>query len=145
MGANTARVVVGRLLEVRVVEGYRTPADVDMLFDQIDREIKKLPRGERHVTIADWRRCAVMSPDAAQRIAQKMASVNATTERSAALAHADSPVAVMQFLRVIRDAKLPDRKLFFSALDLSQWLGEALSAPERQRLDSFLKEAPETM
>lgn len=140
MPANTARIQVGRLLEIRADAGYKTLADVDLLFDAIESETAKLPAGEHHVTVVDWRRCPVMSPEAAQHIAVRIAGTNGRTERSAALARQDSPVAVLQFLRVIREARLPDRKLFFDELELVGWLQEVLSATEAARLRAFLHE-----
>jgi hypothetical protein len=43
MPSNSARMQVGRLLEIRADAGYRTRADVDALFDMMEREISKLP------------------------------------------------------------------------------------------------------
>jgi hypothetical protein len=140
MPRNVASVSVGRLLEVRVEAGYRTPADVDEIFQAIRREVGKLAPGTRHVTVVDWRRCALMSPEAADYMAKLIAGANSSTERSAALASNDSPMAVLQFVRVIRDAKSPERKLFTDTRELSLWLSEVLSNPERTRLREFLAE-----
>jgi len=140
MATNTAAIRVGRLLEIRGEAGYRTAADVDQLFDIIDAEVAKLPSSQKHVTIVDWRHCPVMSPQAAQRIGQRIVLTNPRTERSAALAVADAPVAVLQFLRVIREAGLPDRRLFFGVDELVPWLSEALTSIETARLRQFLAE-----
>jgi hypothetical protein len=130
------------LLEIRADAGYRTAAEVDLLFDEIDREVARLPKEVRHVTVVDWRRCPLMAPEAAGRIAARIAGMNAGTERSAALASADAPVAVLQFLRVIREAGLPDRKLFFDASEMQQWLAEVLTPTEAARLSDFLGDPP---
>ncbi len=140
MAQNTASLTVGRLLEVRANAGYRTPADVDAIFGAIEREAAKLPPDTHHVTVVDWRRCALMSPDAAAHMLKKIASVNSHTERSAALACEDAPIAVLQFVRLIRDANLPDRKLFVQADELFTWLSRVLTAPEQARLKAFLSE-----
>jgi hypothetical protein len=137
---NTATVTVGRMLEVRADAGYRTREDVDLLFDAIERELAKFPAGIKHVTVVDWRHCPVMAPDAAERIARRIAALNSHTERSAALASRDAPVAVLQFLRVIKEARLDDRKLFFDEAELVHWLGEILSPAEKIRLRVFLQE-----
>jgi hypothetical protein len=137
---NTAKFNVGRLLEIRADAGYRTAADVDALFDMIDRQLESLPPQMQHVTVVDWRRCPLMSPEAAQRIAARISGTNGRTERSAALASHDAPVAVLQFVRVIREAGLPDRKLFFEQAELVDWLKDALSPSETQRLRVFLDE-----
>lgn len=137
---NTAKLSVGRLLEIRADAGYRSAADVDALFDTIERELVTLPPDTRHIAVVDWRRCPVMSPEAAQRITVRIAAVNPRPERSAALATKDASVAVLQFLRVIREAGLPDRKLFFDQAELLDWLREVLSPSETQRLRAFLSE-----
>lgn len=135
---NTAKVNVGRLLEVRVAAGFRTAADVDAHFENIDRQLAVIGPGQQHVTVADWRACPVMSPEAAQRLAHHIARTNPRTERSAALAVQTAPVTVLQFMRVIREAGLPDRKLFSDEQELIGWLGEVLTRDERQRLREFL-------
>ena len=140
MRTNTAAIRVGRLLEIRAEAGYRTAADVDALCDVIEREVAKLGALPRHITVVDWRGCPVMSPEAVERIAQRIALMNTRTERSAALASAEAPVAVLQFLRVIRDAGLPDRKLFFKSVELVAWLDEVLTPAESKRLAEFLAE-----
>jgi hypothetical protein len=140
MPANTAKIQVGRLLEIRADAGYRTRGDVDALFDMMERELGKLSGNQRHVTVVDWRRCPVMAPEAAEHIATRIAATNATTERSAALAKQDAPVAVLQFVRVIREARLPDRKLFFEERELIGWLKETLTGAELVRLRAFLSE-----
>jgi len=140
MATNTAAIRVGRLLEIRAAVGYRTAADVDQLFDVIDTEVVRLDPATKHVTVVDWRCCPVMSPEAAQRIAKRIVLTNPKTERSAALAVADAPVAVLQFLRVIREAGLPDRRLFFALDELVPWLTEVLTVTEAARLRQFLAE-----
>ncbi|MGH7440827.1 MAG: hypothetical protein ACRENE_34535 [Polyangiaceae bacterium] len=123
-------------------EGYRTPPDVDALFDAVEREVGKSAKSHRLVTVVDWRRCPVMSPAAAARIADRIVLNNGRTERSAALARSNSPVAVLQFLRVIREAGLADRKLYFAAGKLVEWLSAVLTGAECRRLKEFVAEAP---
>jgi hypothetical protein len=114
---------------------------VDVLFDDIEHEIARLPDEQQHVTVVDWRRCPVMAPEAAARIAGRIAGMNARTERSAALANSNAPVAVLQFLRVIREAGLPDRKLFYDGLQMRRWVAEILTAAEAARLADFIDES----
>jgi hypothetical protein len=142
MPTNTAEIRVGRLLEVRIAAGYRTVEDVDQLFDMLDAAVARLPAGQRHATVADWSHCPVMTPMAANRLGERMAATNVHTERSAVLAVTDLPTAVVQFLRVIREAALPDRRLFFSASELLTWLGEILTPAETDRLRQFITELP---
>lgn len=138
---NTAKLTVGRLLEIRADAGYRSAEDVDVMFDMIGQQLGILPPDTQHVTVVDWRRCPLMSPEAAQRMASRIGGTNSRTERSAALASQNAPVAVLQFLRVIREAGMPDRKLFFDQAELVQWLSEVLSPAETQRLHAFLNRA----
>jgi hypothetical protein len=140
MAANTAKVRVGRLLEIRAAAGYRTVQDVDQLFEAIGEQLRKLSGPVRHVTVVDWRCCPLMSPEAAQHIASRIGETNGSTERSAALAASDAPVAVLQFVRVIREAKLDDRKLFFEEQPLLDWLHDCLTSAEFARLKDFLAE-----
>jgi hypothetical protein len=142
MSTNTAEIRVGRLLEVRIAAGYRSVDDVDQLFDALDGAVSALPPGVKHVTVADWTRCAVMTPTATARLRERMALTNVHTERSAVLVVPDMPTAVVQFLRVIREAKLPDRKLFFSASELVTFLAEVLTPAETERVRQFFTERP---
>jgi hypothetical protein len=43
---------------------------------------------------------------------------------------------------LIREAGLPDRKLFFEEAELVAWLKESLSDAELKRLREFLRRAP---
>jgi hypothetical protein len=126
------------LLEVRIAAGYRSVGDVSALFQQVGREVAKLPPGTKHVTVVDWRHCPLMAPEAAEFLISQMVAVNPATERSAAIARQDAPLAVLQFLRLIRDAGSPHRRLFFSEDELCDWLAEVLSPAESARLHAFL-------
>lgn len=139
--ANTYRIVVGRLLEVRIGGSLRTAADVDAWFDGVRAALAQLPAGKRQVVAADWRACPLMSEEAAERAVLRLKQTNANMDRSAALASAASPVAVLQFLRLCRSSDATgNRRLFTEAQEMSEWLGEVLSDAERQRLRAFLAE-----
>jgi hypothetical protein len=79
-----------------------------------------------------------MAPSAAERMGQRIARLNVHTVRSAALASSDAPSAVLQFVRLIREAGLPERKLFFDANEAVAWLSEVLSRPGAERLRDFV-------
>jgi hypothetical protein len=140
MSVNVVRIQVGRLLEIRVAAGFRSAGDVAAVFQQVGREVARLPPGTKHVTVVDWRRCPLMAPEAADFLTARMAGVNPSTERSAAIARQDAPVGVLQFLRVIRAAGFSDRRLFFSEDELCSWLADVLSPAEGARLRAFLGE-----
>ena len=129
---------VGRLIEVRVESGYRSVEDVDLMLAEYTRVVAKLPAAQRLVTAIDWRRCPVMSATASERMVPIMQRANPRAERTAALASRDSPIAVMQFNRIIAESKHPDRRLFYDPEKLVTFLGEVLTAPETARLRAFL-------
>lgn len=141
MSASTAVIHVGRLLEVCIDASATTASDIDHLFDSLETELVKLPAGERqYVTVADWSRAPVMSPEASERAVSRLVRKNAQVLKSAAIASRTSPAAVLQALRLIREAQLPDRRLFYDVSDLQRWLEDVLTAPERTRLRAFLAE-----
>ena len=69
-----------------------------------------------------------------------MSAWESVSPSQCALAREDAPVAVLQFVRLIRDANLPHRKLFVHAKELYAWLSEVLTPEERARLRVFLAE-----
>ena len=133
---NTAELKVGRLLEVRAEAGYRSKEDVDAIFEQIGRAMPKLPEGSQHIVVADWRRCPIMSPEAADYMAESIARSNPSLLRSAALTQYSAPTSVVQFLRIIREAN--HRQLFRSSDELIRWLDEVMTLAESRRLRDFL-------
>jgi hypothetical protein len=44
----------------------------------------------------------------------------------------------MQFVRLIREANLPDRKVFVSEQEAARWLDQVLTPAEGSRVRSFL-------
>jgi hypothetical protein len=137
---NTCEIRTGRLLEVRIGAGYRTVADVDVLFDAIVAETTARAAATRVVVVADWRRCSLMSDEAAKRLLVRMTRSNPRTERSGAFASRDSSTAVLQFIRLVRESQNEERKMFFEREPLEAYLGERLTPAERRRLGEFLDE-----
>jgi hypothetical protein len=111
---------------------------VDAIFQQIVREMSGLPKDSKHIVVADWRRCPVMSPQAAEYMAESIARSNPSRLRSAALTEYSAPTSVLQFLQVIREASHPNRQLFRSSDELCQWLDEVMTLAESRRLREFL-------
>ncbi len=136
---NTAAWNVGRLVEIRADAGYRSVADVDAIFAQIGAAMSKLPPGSAHIVVADWRRCPLMSPDAAEHMTASIAHSNAGLLRSAVLTQDAAPTAVLQFARVIRETNHPDRQVFRSTVALVRWLDEVMTPEEGERLRDFLE------
>lgn len=137
---NTAAIRVGRLIEVRVVRGYDTRADVDELCAQIVAEVGKRPPTTVFVTVADWRSCPLMSEEAGDYLVRWMIKGNPRVQRSAALFSGVAPSAMSQFLRLVRRSRHPERRAFVDDGELRSWLGERLSEEERARLADFLRE-----
>jgi hypothetical protein len=136
---NTAVIRVGRLLEIRAL-GYRSKADVALLFKAIGSQIQAIPASTQIVIVTDWRYCPIMSEDAAEQILASMSKNNPRVLRSGALASRNAPIAVLQFLRLVRQSKHESRRLFFAEDALTSWLGEVLTDAERIRLAEFLSE-----
>jgi hypothetical protein len=139
---NTATIRVGRLLEIRPLS-YPGVADVAAVFKLIGSELARVPIGTQIVTVTDWRYCPVMSSDAAEFALTGMTKNNARVLRSGALASRDSPIAVLQFLRLVRESRHESRRLFFDEDPLTRWLGEVLTDAEKARLNDFLHEPVE--
>lgn len=136
---NTAAIRVGRLLEIRLLS-YQRVADVAAVFDAIGAELARVPSSTQIVTVTDWRHCRVMSSDAAEFALAGMTKNNGRVLRSGALASRDSPIAVLQFLRLVRESRHESRRLFFDEDALTRWLGEMLTDAEKLRLNDFLRE-----
>ncbi len=137
----TVKMTMGKLLEIRVHTGFRTVEEVDAMFEEVAAVVAaNLGPYERHVTIADWRACDFMSGEAANRLQEGMAKTNPNVIRAAALASQDSPFAVLQFLRIIRESQHEGRRLFFETGPLVDWLTQSLTVTEAARLRQFLHE-----
>jgi hypothetical protein len=136
---NTAAIRVGRLLEIRVLS-FQSVAEVAAVFDTIGGALARLPSSTQIVTVTDWRHCPVMASEAAEFALAGMTKNNARVLRSGALASRNSPTAVLQFLRLVRESRHESRRLFFDEDELTRWLGEVLTDAEKRRLDEFLQE-----
>jgi hypothetical protein len=68
---------------------------------------------------------------------------NSRVLRSAALGSPESPSAMLQFLRLVRESDNPDRRMFDDPALMVAWLDEVLDAQERARLRAFLAEVPD--
>jgi hypothetical protein len=138
MPKNTCEIQVGRLLEIRASKGYETPQDVEDMIGMIKQAVQKLPADVKHVTVADWRACKVLSEAACEEATRMFNATNPRTERSALLCTDASPTAVWQFVRLITSASNAQRRLFTREDELIEWLGEVLDPAERRRLQQFL-------
>jgi hypothetical protein len=138
MSANTVAIRVGRLMEISVQEGFCSVDDVEQQRARISAALDTIPKDRLVVIAADWRRCRLMSPAAASAMGAMIASFNARIERSAILGSPASPVAVLQFLRVVRESGHPARRVYEERAPMLTWLGECLTDSERERLIEFI-------
>ncbi len=126
----------GRLIELRVV----TPMSAEEILDlqkthlEVTREVK----GEYAVAV-DMLRAQVFPPQMAERFIALMSQLNPRLIRSAILI-SESAVLGLQAERAISTAGDANRKAFRDPLALEHWLGEVLTARERNRLRNFLLE-----
>ena len=141
MGVNTCEVRVGRLMEIRIDHGYNSLDDVEDMRAKINRGFQQVGPEQQVVVVADWRHTRLMAAEASDSAGKMIGSFNDRIERSGVVAAGDSPLAVLQFLRVIRESKHPRRKLCNDVQELKQWLGELLTPGEAQRLDEFIARA----
>jgi hypothetical protein len=138
VNTNTVVIGVGRLMEICVRTGFRGVEDVDTQRALIDTALGPFPKDQRVVIAADWRACQVMTQPAAAALGSMLASFNARIERSAILGSPNSPLAVLQFLRVVRETRHPGRRVFEDRRAMFTYLGECLSPAERDRLERFI-------
>jgi len=138
MGSNTCEIRVGRLMEIRLDHGFPSIADVERMDVTIGAAFATIPNNVNVVVAADWRRTQLMADGASDRFAKMIGSYNARIQRSAAVANAEAPVNVLQFMRLIRESNHPQRKLFHDVASLVGYLGDVLTPPELARLREFL-------
>lgn len=138
MDTNTCEVRVGRLMEIRVDGGFNSVDDVEDMRGNITRALATVPADVNVVIAADWRRTKIMASEAADAFGKMIGSFNARIERSGILSSQASPTAVLQFLRVVRESKHPNRRLFDRPSDLTAYLNELLNPDEAERLQVFL-------
>lgn len=137
---SSCTVTVGRLMEIRIAAAFNTEADVDAQIARFRAAMGTVPADTRVVIVADWRRLPLMSGDVSARAVDLLTTTSERVERSGILCAADSATARMQFVRLVREAEHPDRKVFTSIPELEEWLIPVLTAAETKRLVEFVHE-----
>jgi hypothetical protein len=89
--------------------------------------------------VSDWRNCVVMAEDAAAQIIAGMRRTNARIERAGALLPTSSSVAMLQFMRLLRESNSDHRRGFKEPEAVLTWLSEVLTPEETARLRAFLE------
>jgi hypothetical protein len=136
--ANTCEINVGRLMEIRVADGYHSVRDIERMISMMQAYMSTLAAGEKYVIAADWRNVGMMAPETAARAREMLARANPRVLRSAILSSPDQSLANLQLVRLIREAESPSRRHFISTDEHYRWLAEVLTEPERTRLTAFL-------
>lgn len=138
---NSCGISVGRLLEVRVLAGYRTSAEVEDFVDQLRLQLARLtqPR-QRAVVVSDWRFCPPLSDEIARLLLDKAAGSTPRIQAIAMLVSKESASDVVQVLRATCETKNPSRRLFFDNTELTSWVHPFLTGAEFRRLRVFLDE-----
>ena len=126
------------MIEIRIEAGYRNLSDVTDIYTNIVALGAGIPSSLRLVLAIDWRRCEVMAEEAAQQLSASMRGTNVRIERSGALLPIQSPVAMLQLARMLRESKNPARRGFTEPQPMIAWLSETLSPAEAERLRVFI-------
>lgn len=136
--SNSCRMVVGRLMEIDVANGYRSVEDVDWMIATMRERVATLPADARYVIAADWRNVVVMSPETAQRVHVMLTASNARVARSAILISKSTAIGQLQGARLVMEAENENRRCFTSPENYAAWLSEILTPAETHRLREFL-------
>lgn len=138
MDANSCEVRVGRLMEIRIDRGFLSTDDVEDMRRNIARGFEHVGPDVNVVVVADWTQTRLMAGDAADAFGKMIGSFNDRIERSGILSSPNSPTTVLQFLRVVRESKHPNRRLFDQPGELMTYLDALLTPAESERLAQFL-------
>ena len=135
---NTCELHVGRLVEIRIEAGYRDLADITDISAQLVQIAGMLASSRQLVLAIDWRKCFVMAEEAARQLLSSMRDTNERVERSGALLPVQSPVAMLQLHRMLRESQNPARRGFEDPEALIAYLSEVLTPEETLRLRAFV-------
>ena len=126
---------VGRLLEAR----FGPPMDVDELVEfERQRQALRSRLASERVVVMDFRDAPVLPPEMADALIHLLTGPNPGLLRNGILLPADGALVAMQIQRIIRESNNERRRVFRNDAPLKEWLGEIMTAEERQRLDRFL-------
>lgn len=130
---------VGRLIEMAIAAPV-TIDEASRAFIEARACVSAVTaRGERAIIVADLHDADVFAPDVADKFTLLMRAQNPYMDRSATLV-SEGATSGLQFLRMIREAGNPARRVFKRRYELEVWLAEVLSPAEREHLHLFLDE-----
>jgi hypothetical protein len=134
---NTCVFVVGRLMEIRLAAGFRTPEDVDQMNALLHAQAALFGH-KPFVIVADWRGVNVMSQDTAAKARAMLTQANPHVIRSALLVQEVAPTTTLQVHRLVKEAQNDNRRMFTKVTEQAAWLAEVLTPQELSRLYEFL-------
>lgn len=135
----SSRIVVGRLLELDLAAGFKTPDEVDVFGAGIASVLfRRGAEGGKLVIVADWRRFELAGPEVAERLMALMRRNSPIIERNALL-HRQHSASMFQLFRLVQEAENPSRRLFTDATELLGWISEVLLPAELDRARHFLQ------
>lgn len=137
----TVEVRAGRLIEARIeaLRNLQRAAAYTQAFAQI---LQRAPVQERMILCADHRAVAVYSQQVTDELASLFGAMNQRLARIALLVAPSNATLTMQLTRIVREARNPERRVFFAMEEAETFLGEVLTAAERSRLAQFLRSEP---
>jgi hypothetical protein len=132
-------------LEIRLLAGYRTLAEVETFFDELRAQLAKLTQPRKRVmVVSDWRFCPPLSDEISKLLLERVSTSNPRVQAVAMLVSTESASNIVQFLRSVCDPKNSGRKLFFDNAELTAWAHPFLTGAEFRRLRAFLDEGTST-
>jgi hypothetical protein len=136
--ANTCEIRVGRLMEIKVDQGFRCAEDVRWMIASMAKAATRLDAGVKYLIAADWRGVTIMSPEVAAEARAMLARNNPRVERSAILTLPEQSTTSLQVQRLVREAENAQRRHFIDIREQCGWLAQVLSEAETTRLHEFM-------
>jgi hypothetical protein len=127
--------LVGKLVGVRLGV-LRSMSHVSALSQRFFTVVDGVPGSV--VICADYRRLEVMNEDVASAWTRDLVRANAKVQRSALLLPLRADVLRLQIVRVVREARNPQRRICMDAAEAKAWLKSTLDPAEMAGLDGFL-------
>lgn len=127
----------GRLIEGKV-HNLTDAAEAAAYSTELSRHVQGASRSL--VLCADHRRVAIYSQPVADELARLFGIMNKRLERVAVLVSRSNATLALQLERIVREARNPNRRVFYDVEPALEHLSTALDALELQRARVFLQE-----
>ena len=130
---------VDNLIEARV-RALPELSDADRYAEALAAAAGKFGSQAQAVLCADHRPVGIYRQEVADRLAALCAAMNTRLSRAAVLVSRSNATLVMQLERLVREARNPSRRVFFSASDAVVFMASELTPAAQERARSFLAE-----